>query len=595
MMILAVVTGYSMDTSPLFTALLHSTHLLRSLLFAGESRSAFSQVFLQDYSRLELVLSNWETLKPYIYAAGLLAVLLVISLVALLGLRHRLRQQTAALRNSEARYRTLVENATEGILVIAGQEGRIVFANPMAAEILGQPLVTLEGIPVATLIHPEDRAQVMARYAARLRGENPPPRYTLRVITMRGATRWLLLHAERITWEAQPAILVMFSDITERQEAEIYINEKLRQMAALRAIDAAIINNSETATLLEIIVEQTRNAIPVDAAAVWLLDESRQSLNLIATEGFQHAFPSPRRLLTPEECAYEAILTRRVVQRSSLDQASLSPETYALCTAEGFQAYLVAPLVARGETHGVFELYHRAPLPTPPDWLSFFENLSTQTAVAMEHVRLFQALEQANLRLTQAYQATIEGWAAALELRDGSLSGHSRRVAELSVELARALGLKDEELTYIRYGALLHDIGKMAIPDPILQKEDDLSSEEWEIMKRHPEYARQFLEAVDFLKPALDIPYYHHERWDGSGYPEGLKGEQIPLAARIFAVVDVWDALQTPRVYRPAWDDHSIAEYLRRESGRLFDPHVVSVFLDLLKAKGILFTSKSEL
>ncbi|WP_299025188.1 HD domain-containing phosphohydrolase, partial [uncultured Thermanaerothrix sp.] len=298
--------------------------------------------------------------------------------------------------------------------------------------------------------------------------------------------------------------------------------------------------------------------------------------------------------LVPEDCAYEAILSRRVVQYSSPDQIPFPSAIRALCTTEGLQTYLVAPLIARGETHGIFELYSRSSLPTPPDWLSFFENLSAQTAVAVEHAQMFQALQQANLRLTQAYQATIEGWAAALELRDGSLSGHSRRVAEWSVELAKTLGLKGEDLTYIRYGALLHDIGKMAIPDSILQKEDDLSAKEWEVMKRHPEYAQQFLAAVDFLKPALDIPYYHHERWDGSGYPHGLRGEQIPLAARIFAVVDVWDALRTPRVYRSVWNDHSIAEYLRRESGRLFDPRVVSAFLDLLKAKGILDASDQE-
>ncbi|WP_299026246.1 PAS domain S-box protein, partial [uncultured Thermanaerothrix sp.] len=245
-----------MENLSLFTASLHSTNLLVSFLFLEESVTAFSLKHLHGYPGFGLLLPNWETLKPYIYMASLLAALLVISLITLLGLQHRLRQRTTALRMSEARYRTLVENATEGILVIAGQEGRIAFANPMAAEILGQPLVTLEGIPVAALVHPEDRDQVMARYAARLRGENPPPRYTLRAITAHGATRWLLLHAERITWEAQPAILVMFSDITERQEAELYVNEKLRQMAALRAIDVAIIGNPETTTLLNIIVEQ---------------------------------------------------------------------------------------------------------------------------------------------------------------------------------------------------------------------------------------------------------------------------------------------------------------------------------------------------
>ncbi len=541
---------------------------------------------------INLILPDWRTLQPYVFAAGLLTVLLLLSLVALLYLRHRLNQRTNALRHSESRYRTLVENATEGILVIAGAEGRIVFANPMAAEILGQPLVTLEGLSVANLIHPEDREPVMARYSARLQGENPPPRYILRVITARGATRWLLLHAERINWEDQPAVLVMFSDITERQEAEFYVNEKLRQMAALRAIDTAIINHTEMTTVLTTILREARTAIPMDAAALWLLDPEQQHLNLIVAEGFQHLQPQFRRSLSQDPWAREVITTRRAFQHLKLDVHALPSEIQNLFQMEDFQAYLAAPLVAHGEIYGLFELFYRSPLENPPDWLSFFENLSTQTAVAVEHVRWFQALQDANRRLTQAYEATIEGWATALELRDGSLSGHSRRVAEWSVSLAKALGLEGETLSHIWYGALLHDIGKMGIPDAILQKEDDLTPEEWDLMKRHPEYALRFLEGVEFLRPALDIPYYHHERWDGSGYPKGLRGEQIPLAARIFAVVDVWDALRTPRVYRPAWDDHTIAEYLRRESGRLFDPYIVSKFLSLLENQGYITRSQ---
>ncbi|MGB9896619.1 HD domain-containing phosphohydrolase, partial [Thermanaerothrix sp.] len=488
---------------------------------------------------INLTLPDWRQLQPYVFAAGLLAVLLLLSLVALLYLRHRLNQRTNALRHSESRYRTLVENATEGILVIAGAEGRIVFANPMAAEILGQPLVTLEGLSVANLIHPEDREPVMARYSARLQGENPPPRYILRVITARGATRWLLLHAERINWEDQPAVLVMFSDITERQEAEFYVNEKLRQMAALRAIDTAIINHTEMTTVLTTILREARTAIPMDAAALWLLDPEEQHLNLVVAEGFQHLQPQFRRSLSQDPWAREVITTRRAFQHLKLDVHALPSEIQNLFQMEDFQAYLAAPLVAHGEIYGLFELFYRSPLENPPDWLSFFENLSTQTAVAVEHVRWFQALQDANRRLTQAYEATIEGWAAALELRDGSLSGHSRRVAEWSVSLAKALGLEGETLSHIWYGALLHDIGKMGIPDAILQKEDDLTPEEWDLMKRHPEYALRFLEGVEFLRPALDIPYYHHERWDGSGYPKGLREEQIPLAARIFAVVDV--------------------------------------------------------
>ncbi|MDD3699878.1 MAG: HD-GYP domain-containing protein, partial [Atribacterota bacterium] len=182
-----------------------------------------------------------------------------------------------------------------------------------------------------------------------------------------------------------------------------------------------------------------------------------------------------------------------------------------------------------------------------------------------------------------AYDTTIEGWAQALELRDRETEGHTRRVADLTVKLAQALGVKSEDLIHIRRGALLHDIGKMGIPDRILLKPGPLTPEEWEIMKKHPVYAWELLSPIKYLRPALDIPYYHHERWDGTGYPRGLKGEEIPLSARIFAVVDVWDALTSDRPYRPAWSQEKALQYIKEQSGHHFDPRVVEKFLGLLE------------
>jgi putative nucleotidyltransferase with HDIG domain len=184
--------------------------------------------------------------------------------------------------------------------------------------------------------------------------------------------------------------------------------------------------------------------------------------------------------------------------------------------------------------------------------------------------------------LGSAYEATLEGWARALDLRDRETEGHSQRVTDLTVRLARFMGVNDVDCDHIRRGALLHDIGKMGIPDAILYKPAPLSDDEWDIMRRHPDYARQLLEPISFLQPALDIPYCHHEKWDGSGYPRGLKGEQIPLAARIFAVVDVWDAVRSDRPYRPAWTDQDARDHLIALAGSHFDPSVVRVFLILL-------------
>jgi putative nucleotidyltransferase with HDIG domain len=195
------------------------------------------------------------------------------------------------------------------------------------------------------------------------------------------------------------------------------------------------------------------------------------------------------------------------------------------------------------------------------------------------------ALQRVNEDLREAYDKTIEGWVLALDLRDRETEGHTQRVTEMALRLARELGCTDEELVHIRRGALLHDMGKMGIPDEILQKPGPLTDEEWSIMRRHPLYAYQMLAPIHYLNQSLIIPYCHHERWNGSGYPQGLKGEEIPLFARLFAVVDVWDALSSDRPYRKRMPPQEVTDYLREEAGRLFDPYIVEKFLALITVK----------
>ena len=195
------------------------------------------------------------------------------------------------------------------------------------------------------------------------------------------------------------------------------------------------------------------------------------------------------------------------------------------------------------------------------------------------------ALQRAHQGLREAYDKTIEGWVLALDLRDRETEGHTQRVTEMTVRLARVLGCTDEEIVQIRRGALLHDMGKMGIPDEILQKPGPLTDEEWIVMRRHPQYAYQMLSPISYLNQALIIPYSHHERWDGSGYPHGLKSDQIPLFARLFAVVDVWDALSSDRPYRKRMPPREVTEYLEKEAGRLFDPAIVEKFVPLIITK----------
>lgn len=213
-------------------------------------------------------------------------------------------------------------------------------------------------------------------------------------------------------------------------------------------------------------------------------------------------------------------------------------------------------------------------------------NLATALVASLsqifENAQLYRDLLSAHETLSKAYDATIEGWAKILELHDLEAEGHARRVTEETVKLAKAFGLSDGEVVHIQRGALLHDIGKLGVPDQIVLKPGSLTDEEWAVMRKHPQYAYEMLASIEYLKPALDIPYCHHEKWDGSGYPQGLKGDQIPLAARLFAVVDVWDALRSDRPYRQMWSNTEVYEYIQSLSGKQFDPKVVDVFFAML-------------
>jgi HD-GYP domain-containing protein (c-di-GMP phosphodiesterase class II) len=261
------------------------------------------------------------------------------------------------------------------------------------------------------------------------------------------------------------------------------------------------------------------------------------------------------------------------------DETQPMSKRSALLQSEHFSTYYAVPLIAKGQVKGVLELFQHNIGTPDAEWVGFLEALAMQAAIAIDNANLFDDLQQANTDLALAYDATLEGWVHALDLRDNETEGHTQRVTEATVRLARNMGFSAAELVHVRRGALLHDIGKMAIPDKILLKPGPLTDEEWEIMRRHPVYAYDWLAPIAFLRPSLDIPYCHHERWDGSGYPRGLRGEAIPLLARIFAVVDVWDALRSDRPYRRRWPEAEVRDYIQSQAGTQFDPQIVAQFL----------------
>ncbi len=382
-----------------------------------------------------------------------------------------------------------------------------------------------------------------------------------------------------LEFEGRKAALVVAQDITRRKRAEERTQHQLKRLAALRAIDMTITGSLDLRVTLHVLLEQVTSELSVDAARVLLLNHHTRMLDCTAARSFRTLALQHPHLRLGEGNAGRAALDGRRVAIPNLAEAPGELAQTLLVAGEGFVAYHAAPLAAKGQVNGVLEVFHRGPLTPDLEWFDFLEALAGQASIAIDNATLFTELQRSNVELALAYDTTLEGWSHALDLRDKETEGHSRRVTDLTLQLARAMGVPATDFVHIRRGALLHDIGKMGIPDRILLKPEPLTEEELEIMRRHPLYANELLTPIAYLRPAKDIPYCHHEKWDGTGYPRGLNGEQIPLAARIFAVADVWDALRSDRPYRPAWTEEQAQEYIRDQSGKHFYPRVVEVFL----------------
>jgi HD-GYP domain-containing protein (c-di-GMP phosphodiesterase class II) len=381
----------------------------------------------------------------------------------------------------------------------------------------------------------------------------------------------------RLLTDAALRYLLAQMQRAERHERQAY--QRLANVQALRAVDQAITTGHDLELTLSVVLLQVTERLKVDAAAVLLLAGPERQLVFAAERGFHTQALRHTRLRLGEGYAGRVALERTLVFVKNIAEQPGAFTRSQLLASEQFVTYCGVPLLVGGQVKGVLEVFHRSPLDADPEWYDFLETLAGQAAIALDNAELFERLRQSNSELTRAYDATIEGWSRALDLRDQETEGHSQRVTELTLRLARRLQIPEEGLVHIRRGALLHDIGKMGIPDSILLKPAPLSEEEWAVMRMHPVYAYELLAPIAFLREALDIPYCHHERWDGNGYPRGIKGETIPLAARIFAVADVWDALSSNRPYRPAWSRERVLAFFAAESGSQFDPRAVAALL----------------
>jgi PAS domain S-box-containing protein len=435
-------------------------------------------------------------------------------------------------------------------------------------------------------IYLDDQAKVI-EYIERISQSGEPYKLEYRLRTRTGAIRWFYDEVKDIVDETGNILFRQgfMLDVTERKQAEELIQRQLRRLNALHTIDMAINSSANIQITLEVVLSQTISQLNMDAADVLLFNQPAQTLEVTARRGFRSNINPQSQQRLGDGFASEVINTRRTVHISNLMETGKNLKQIRLLANDSFAEYFGVPLIAKGQIKGVLEIYHRTPVNPEDDWLNFLEVLAGQAAIAIDNAQLVHGLQRSNMELILAYDATIEGWSRAMDLRDKETEGHTQRVTTMTLKLARTMGIPEADILHIQRGGLLHDIGKLGVPDNILLKSAALTDEEWQIMRQHPTYAFNMIAPVNYLKPALDIPYCHHEKWNGTGYPRGLKAEQIPLAARIFAVVDVWDALTSDRPYRKAWSKEQTIEYIKEHSGSHFDPQIVDAFLKMISDK----------
>lgn len=358
-----------------------------------------------------------------------------------------------------------------------------------------------------------------------------------------------------------------------QMNVENHLQTQARQIGALLGLGTVINSSRGLKRVLDEVIDQLIALLGAERGFLMLVDEQGEL-------GVQIARGMDKEDVDKEAFAISHTIARRVAETGEVILTTNAENDPRFDKQYSVNAYhllsiLCAPLKIKEDLIGVLYVDNRAHSGIfrqgDLEWITAFSN---QAAVAIENARLFEELQT-------SYQATLEGWVRALDLRDKETEGHTQRVTETTAQLARWMGIDEAEIEHIRRGALLHDIGKIAIPDAVLLKPGKLTSEERALIEQHPVYAYEMLSPIKFLQPAIDIPYCHHEKWDGTGYPRRLKGDEIPFAARIFSVVDVWDALVSDRPYRQALDPAEVRKYIEINAGKHFDPDVASAFIGL--------------
>jgi PAS domain S-box-containing protein len=545
-----------------------------------------SQVAFEELQRLEFIRYDNLPLKT---KYGRLIQVEFVSNVYLLGdkkvIQCNIRDNTehkrivAALQENEKNYYNLVSQSPDGVFII-DSSGNILTINKAMCKELGYSEEELLKMNIWNIIPATFLSQYKESLSKILEGKSLEEAVEYEVKGKNGTTHYIeVLSAPRYSVKNALGFQGVARDITMRNRRNGQIQRQLEHLEALSIIDQVIGANFDLKLSLREILNHVTVELGVDAADFMILNNSVQTLEFSVEHGFRTKFIESSKVRMGESFAGKAAQEKKLIKIQNLRDQQEDLFLKTLLLKEEFLSYYCVPLINKGKVNGVLEVYNRTELNPDNEWLDFLNTLSGQAAIAIEIASLFESLQRSNSEITVAYDATIEGWSRALDLRDKETEGHTQRVTEMAVNLARAFDISEEELVHVRWGSLLHDIGKMGIPDGILLKPGPLTEEEWAVMRQHPVYAENLLSSIRYLRHALDIPRSHHERWDGSGYPRGLTGSLIPLVARIFSVVDVWDALSSDRPYRDAWPKEKVLEYIQSSSGTLFDPQVVDIFL----------------
>jgi PAS domain S-box-containing protein len=377
-------------------------------------------------------------------------------------------------------------------------------------------------------------------------------------------------------FSVRAALMLEHARLVEQTE------ERNLRLDTLHAIETSFASSLDLRVSLDLVLEQIQSRLNIDAASVYIYDEDLQMLEIITARGFPMMTSVKQRIRVGEGLSGKAALEQEIIFIPDLTRPGPALQIPKPVTVDGFMSAFVIPLVAKGQLRGVLELFYRRSMSSDPDWMGFLETLARQISVAIDGIQVFHQLQQSLIEQQVAQDAIIESWSNLLEMRGLEPRGHIQRVSALTLQLAQRMGMGDKKLASLYRGVLMHDIGKLLLPDSIVNKPGPLTDDEWRLVHLHPVHAHELISRISPFRSAVSIPYCHHEYWDGSGYPRGLKGENIPLEARIFQVVETWDLMQVDLPYRKAFVKDDVLEYVRSQSGKRFDPRVVEKFLALI-------------